>query len=122
MPRKPKGPPKGYKKDGRVDLRYLPEVKIGPLAHVGAEALALQVMHSEASGDPPGKRLSIAPDAPPYIEIDPRYSGVRLLENYIHEAIHLACPWMWEHVVTPVARFVARVVWRAGYRLPEDID
>jgi hypothetical protein len=50
------------------------------------------------------------------IEIDTRLTGRVRLETIIHEALHLACPWMMEAVVLKVARYIAMIVWHLEYR------
>ena len=107
---KPK--PNGYKKDGRIDLRRLPQIIERPLLRHIAEGLAFQKLHGDASGDR-------VPVKEPKIEIDSRLRGRVRLETIIHEALHLACPWMPEITVGPVARYVSMVVWKMGYRIDE---
>ena len=49
-------------------------------------------------------------------EIDSRLTGRARLETIIHEALHLACPWMMEYAVLKVARYIAMIVWHCEYR------
>lgn len=111
----PKNKPPGYKKDGRIDLRMLPEIVFRPLGREHAYGQATQLLHSDASGDkkPVGK---------PLFEIDTRWTGRKRLDTDIHEALHLACPFMFEDVVGPTARYVAMILWHLGYRLKDEDD
>lgn len=104
---------KGFKKDGRIDLRRLPRIVERPLLRHGADGMATQLLHSDASGD-------LYEVTEPIIELDTRLKGRARLETVIHEALHLACPWMFEQVVTQVARYLAMVVWHLGYRDDRD--
>ena len=52
----------------------------------------------------------------PILEIDTRLKGRVRLETIIHEALHLACPFMPEIVVLRVARYIAMIVWHLEYR------
>lgn len=97
-------PSPGYKKDGRIDLRKLPKIVYRPLLRHGADGMATQKLHEEASGDP-------VPTSVPLLEIDSRLTGRAKLETEIHEALHLACPWMPEKPVTQTARYIAMVIW-----------
>jgi hypothetical protein len=74
-----------------------------------AEGLAHQLLHSDA-----GQQLDTVKE--PLLEIDPRYTGRRRLENILHEALHLACPFMPEETVLKTGRYLAMIVWHMGYR------
>lgn len=76
------------------------------MRHV-ADGLATQLLHTEPNEAPPKA---------PMIEIDSRLQGRVRLETIIHEALHLACPWMMEAVVLKVARYIAMIVWHLEYR------
>ncbi len=80
------------------------------MRHV-ADGLATQLLHTDPNETPPKE---------PMIEIDSRLEGRARLETIIHEALHLACPWMMEHVVLKVARYIAMIVWHLEYRRDED--
>ncbi len=71
--------------------------------------MASQLLHSEASGEPSSV-------SEPLLEIDSRLGGRLRLETIIHEALHLACPWMPEIVVLQTGRYVAMIVWHLDYR------
>ena len=71
--------------------------------------MASQLLHSEASGEPSSV-------SEPLLEIDSRLGGRLRLETIIHEALHLACPWMPERVVLQTGRYLAMVVWHLDYR------
>lgn len=76
------------------------------MRHV-ADGMATQLLHTEPAEIPPTE---------PILEIDPRLRGRVRLETIIHEALHLACPWMMEPVVLKVARYIAMIVWHLEYR------
>lgn len=82
-----------------------------PLMRHSADGLATQLLHTDPDEKPPEK---------PMIEIDSRLKGRARLETIIHEALHLACPWMMEHVVLKVARYIAMIVWHLEYRETND--
>ena len=48
--------------------------------------------------------------------IDPRQSSKDYLDTLTHEAMHLALPELNEEAITTSATFVARILWRQGYR------
>lgn len=98
---------KGFRKDGGVDLRRLPIIVERPLMRHSADGLAWQYLHTG-----PGEEVADRP----MIEIDSRLSGRARLETIIHEALHLACPWMMEYAVSKVARYIAMIVWHLEYR------
>lgn len=96
-----------FRKDGSVDFRRLPKIVQRPLMRHVADGLATQLLHTEPSEKPPTE---------PILEIDTRLRGRVRLETIIHEALHLACPWMMEPVVLKVARYIAMIVWHLEYR------
>lgn len=98
---------RGFKKDGNVDLRKLPMIVERPLMRHSADGLAWQYLHTGPAEDPPDR---------PLLEIDSRLKGRARLETIIHEALHLACPWMFEYAVTKIARYIAMIVWHLEYR------
>jgi hypothetical protein len=104
----PKSPARGHRKDGLVDLRFIPKIVYRLLTREDADGQAWQIAHSDA-----GKR---ADTKEPLIEIDSSLSGLRRLDAHTHEAMHLACPWMFETPLRTASWFVSRVLWRAGYR------
>lgn len=97
----------GFRKDGSVDMRMLPKIVERPLMRHVADGMATQLLHTEPAEKPPSE---------PILEIDPRLRGRVRLETIIHEALHLACPWMMEPVVLKVARYIAMIVWHLEYR------
>jgi len=103
----------GFRKDGSVDLRRLPKIVERPLMRHGADGQATQLLHTEPAEKPPTE---------PILEIDTRLRGRVRLETIIHEALHLACPWMMEPVVLKVARYVAMIVWHLEYRDKDSED
>lgn len=103
----------GFRKDGSVDFRRLPRIVERPLMRHGADGLATQLLHTDPEEIPPKE---------PLLEIDSRLSGRVRLETIIHEALHLACPWMMEPVVLKVARYIAMIVWHLNYRDENDRD
>lgn len=82
-----------------------------PLMRHVADGMATQLLHTEPNETPPNE---------PILEIDTRLQGRARLETIIHEALHLACPWMMEPVVLKVARYIAMIVWHLEYRRDED--
>ena len=88
-------------------MRKLPLIIERPLMRHAADGMATQLLHTDPSETPPER---------PMIEIDSRLVGRARLETIIHEALHLACPWMMEHVVLKVARYIAMIVWHLEYR------
>ena len=107
---------KGYRADGRIDLRRLPRIIERPMGRHRAYGMAAQRLHGDAGGDAPDREW----DGTPTIWRDPTYDGTRRgLETDLHEALHLACPWMYEVVVTQTARYLAMVIWKLGYRREE---
>ena len=88
-------------------MRKLPLIIERPLMRHAADGMATQLLHTDPSEIPPER---------PMIEIDSRLVGRARLETIIHEALHLACPWMMEHVVLKVARYIAMIVWHLEYR------
>lgn len=109
---------RGYTKDGRVDLRRLPTIIRRPLGKERAYGFANHLMHGSAGGDPPDPEW----DGSPTVWLDPTYDGTRKgLEVALHEALHLAAPFLYEDVVTATARYQAQLLWHLGYRLvPKD--
>lgn len=97
----------GFRKDGSIDMRKLPLIIERPLMRHAADGMATQLLHTDPSEIPPER---------PMLEIDSRLVGRARLETIIHEALHLACPWMMEHVVLKVARYIAMIVWHLEYR------
>ncbi len=104
---------RGFKKDGGVDLRKLPVIIERPLMRHTADGLATHLLFTD-----PGEK---APEEP-IIEIDSRLSGRVRLETIIHEALHLACPWMPESAVLKTARYLAMIVWHLEYKRECDRD
>ena len=98
---------KGFRKDGGVDLRKLPFIVERKLLRHGADGMATQLLHNHPHEQPPYQ---------PILEIDDRLVGRVRLETIIHEALHLACPWMPEPVVLKVGRYIAMIVWHLEYR------
>lgn len=88
-------------------MRRLPKIVERPLMRWGADGMATQLLHTCPNDEPPKE---------PMIEIDSRLEGRQRLETIIHEALHLACPWMMEEAVLKVARYIAMIVWHLEYR------
>ena len=60
-------------------------------------------------------------DMPPYkktveIRIDPRQNGLGKLDTLCHELLHLFDPDMKETKVRKLATYLAKGLWREGYR------
>ena len=81
-----------YRKDGGVDLRRLPRIVRRKLGKENADGQAIETMDEVI------------------LEYDSRLTGRRRLETILHEALHLACPWMNEHQVLRTARYQAMVL------------
>lgn len=100
-----------WKKDGTVDLRYLPKIVYRPLGRQVADGQATQLLHTEPNEKPPELAL---------LEVDSRLTGRRRLETEVHEAFHLAAPWAPEGAVLKVSRYISMVLWDIGYRLSKE--
>jgi len=95
----------------------MPRIIERPLGRERAYGFAAQQLHGDAGGDAPIPEWQ----GEPTIWLDPSYDGTRRgMETALHEALHLACPFLYEAVVTKVARYLAMVLWRLGYRRMED--
>lgn len=94
-------------------MRRLPRIVERPLMRHAADGMATQLLHTEPNEAPPRE---------PILEIDSRLQGRERLETIIHEALHLACPWMMENVVLKVARYIAMIVWHLEYRREAEND
>ena len=60
-------------------------------------------------------------DLPPYkktveIRVDPRQNELTMLDTTIHEFVHLFDPDMKETTVRKLATYLAKGLWRNGYR------
>lgn len=92
-------------------MRRLPKIVERPLMRHSADGLATHVYYTEPNETPPDE---------PMIEIDSRLTGRVRLETILHEALHLALPWLMEPVVLKVARYLAMIVWHLEYRSKND--
>jgi hypothetical protein len=54
------------------------------------------------------------------IIISPKAKGRLTLDTLIHESLHACFPDMGEGAVDEVARDIAEVLWKVGYRVPKD--
>jgi len=110
---------RGYKADGRIDLRRMPRIIERSLRREQAHGMAAQLLHSSTGGD--AREYLPEWQGEPTIWLDPSAVGTRAhMETALHEALHLAAPWMYEAVVTQTARYLAMVLWRLGYRRVEE--
>lgn len=92
---------------GGIDLRKLPHIiikKLGP-----NHGLSSHPMFAE-----------LTPMDTPVIEVDSESAGLKRLEVFIHESWHVAVPATPEIVVKYGSRYIAKVLWAAGYRADED--
>jgi hypothetical protein len=106
-------PAPGYTKDGTIDLRRLPRIIERPLGRERADGMAAQLLHSDA-GD---ARPYPGTDGSPTLWLDTKLRGTRAeLETAVHEALHLAAPFLFEPVVLATGRYIAMVLWRLGFR------
>ncbi len=104
----------GFRKDGSVDLRFLPRIRTRRLGRENAHGLSLQLFDHDVATKERVKE--------PSIELDAWLSGRHKLEVVIHESLHLAYPALSEIVIRKGARYVAMIVWHLGYRHPEEMD
>lgn len=54
------------------------------------------------------------------IRVRPTLSSFETLETLLHEMLHAAHPDLDEKPVTETAHDIARVLWRLGYRMPQN--
>jgi hypothetical protein len=93
---------------GGIDLRKLPHIvikRLGPKNH----GLSSHPAFAE-----------LTPVDHPVLEVDSESEGLKRLEIFIHEAWHIAVPATPEEPVRYGARYIAKVLWAAGYRADED--
>jgi hypothetical protein len=80
----------------------------------------VKVEFDELGDNPPNGRNSTnfgEADKPTgEVVIDPRQSPSELLDTAVHEALHVACPFMSEAKVAKTATIIADTLWRMGYR------
>jgi hypothetical protein len=56
----------------------------------------------------------------PVLFINTSATHQELLDSWLHEGLHVAKPRMSEAEVREVAGFLTELLWKAGYRHPED--
>ena len=56
------------------------------------------------------------------IEIDPRLAGQSHLDIALHEGLHVLFPHLDEATVDAAGTILADLIWRLGYRRPDDED
>lgn len=105
---------KGFRKDGQVDLRKLPKFVVRPLGSHKADGLSSHYYDHEFDRRPKYTE--------PTIELDIGLKGQKKLEILIHEAMHIAFPWMAELIVTKGARWLAKVLWHQKLRFLDEVD
>lgn len=80
----------------------------------------VKVTFDELGDNPPNGRNSTnfgeANKPTGEVVIDPRQPASELLDTAIHEALHVACPYMGEAKVSKTATLIAETLWRMGYR------
>jgi hypothetical protein len=103
---------KGVKKDGSIDLRVLPKIVYRRLINTPHKAYGLSWQFNSIEN-----AIDTETIKEPTIEIDSTLVGRQRLDTEIHEALHLACPWMTEFLVARTATYIARVLWKIGYRV-----
>lgn len=101
---------KGYTKSGAIDLRRLPRIIVRPLGKHGADGLAQHRLFSD--------NKTVEHDPTIFVDVGAR--GRRRLYLTIHEAMHLACPWMVESAVIAASGYIARVLWHLGLRFEDE--
>lgn len=104
-------PKTGYRQNGMIDLRRLPQIVFRPLMRHRADGMASQLLHATA-GD--------TTFTPPTLEVDSALNGRVKLETILHEALHLAAPFLQEETVLKIARYQAMIVWHLQYRDPDN--
>ena len=101
--------PRARTEHGGIDLRKNPDIVFRPLGRENVYGLASHPVFRE-----------VTPLAHPMIEVDTHTKGRKRLEVVIHETMHIALPALPESLVTFAARYIARVVWKTGYRADEE--
>lgn len=81
-----------------IDLRKLPPIIIRPLGKHKADGLAWTDQT---------------------LEIDCMLEGRLRLDAIIHEAMHMALPWLPEKYVLRASRYIAKVLWHMKYTADE---
>ena len=80
----------------------------------------VKVVFDELGDNPPNGRNSTAfgeANKPTgEVVIDPRQPESELLDTAVHEALHVACPYMGEDKVSKTATMIAETLWKMGYR------
>lgn len=104
----------GFRKDGQLDLRKLPKIVVRPLSRHGADGLSAHYFDHEFDSSPKYTE--------PTIELDVGLKGKKKLEILIHEAMHLAFPWMAEIIVRKGARYLAMILWSQKLRFLDEIE
>lgn len=81
-----------------IDLRKLPKIVFRPLGQHRADGLAWTDQT---------------------LEVDCRMENRDRLETIIHEAMHMALPWLPEKFILRAALYIAKVLWHMEYRADE---
>lgn len=81
-----------------IDLRKIPKIVFRPLGKHGADGLAWTDQT---------------------LEVDCRLENCARLETIVHEAMHMALPWLPEKFILRASRYIAKVVWHMNYRADE---
>jgi hypothetical protein len=102
---------KGFKKNGHLDIRYLPKIIRRPL---GREKALGQTWHPMLTKVGPYEQVTI--------EIDNTHHGMGRLDTEIHECLHLLYPSLSEEEVLRGGKWLSKVLYSIGYRLPEDFN
>jgi hypothetical protein len=80
----------------------------------------VKVVFDQLGDNPPNGRNSTnfgEADKPTgEVVIDPRQPESELLDTAVHEALHVACPFMAEEKVAKTATIIAETLWSMGYR------
>jgi hypothetical protein len=101
--------PRARSEQGGIDLRKLPKIIIRKLGKHKAWGLASHPQFQE-----------VRPLTEPMLEVDTTTKGRQRLEIFIHEALHLAIPALPESVVLYTGKYLAKILWHAGYRADEE--
>ncbi len=101
--------PRARQESGGIDLRKNPDIVFRPMGRENVYGLSDHPMFREVS-----------PLDHPMIEIDTHTKGRNRLMAVIHETMHLALPALPESLVKFASIYIARVVWKLGYRADEE--
>lgn len=94
---------------GGIDLRRVPIIRVRKLGRQRATGQAWHPHFAE-----------VKPIPVPVIDLDPRRTGRKRMDDALHEALHLALPGLPEESVKLAATYQALVLWHLGYRADDE--